>query len=162
MLALWSAAGIVADASAIPTGPVDAPKERIAIAPRLQPATPSGAGIPYGAATWAWPFDPADYLPYVFSFESAMDTNESIATVERIAISSAGAALGLMIDQGSNHPVIDEAGKRRIQLWFSVDPAMQTSLPFDAGGALIPISFRVLTDKAHRLDRTAVLMVRQQ
>ena len=162
MLALLVAAGAIPEQAEAGTGPVDVPTERLAVAPTVQSLTPFGAGIPLGAASWQQPFDPADHLPYAFSFEALLDEGETIAAVERIALSSAGAALGVIIDQSTGFaPVIDADGGQRIQLWFSVDPDMQNNAPFDADGAQVPVTFRVLTSKSHRIERTAVLTVRQ-
>ena len=162
MLALLLAAGAVPEQSGALPGVFDVPIERIASAARVQPAAAVGNGIPFGAVAWAQPFDPADHLPYGFSFDALLDAGETIASIERIALSSAGAALGVTIDQTAGFlPTVDQDGARRIQLWFLVDAALQSALPFDAAGAQVPVSFRILTSKSHRLERTAILTVRQ-
>lgn len=162
MLALLLAAGAIPEQTGAASGVFDVPKERIAIAARVQPASAMTNGIPYGSSAWLQAFDPAEHLPYGISFDSLLDTDETIESVERIALSSAGAALGVIIDQTIGFaPTVDQDGKRRIQLWFLVDPALQNSLPFDAAGTQVPVTFRVLTSKSHRLERTAVLTVRQ-
>lgn len=162
MLALWSATGVVPDLSGATTGPFDIPVSRIATAVRLQPATPIGVGIPYGAAQWQQAFDPNDNLAYGFSFSDVLDPGETIALMERIAVSSTGAGLGLTIDQsGGSAPFIDQDGRRRIQLRFLVDPAFQASPAFDASGTPIVVAFRVFTSKSNRFDRSGVLTVRQ-
>ena len=141
---------------------MDVPPERLAIAAVVQSLASLGSGIPFGAAEWPQPFDPADHLPFGFSFEQLLDEGETIVDVERIALSSAGAALGLIVDKSSDFaPIIDAAAGRAVQLWFSVDPDMQNGAPFDAAGARVPVTFRVLTSKAHRFERSAVLTVRQ-
>lgn len=141
---------------------MDVPRERLAVAAKVQSTAALGSSIPFGAVAWLQPLDPADHLPYGFSFESLLDTDETITMVESIALSSTGAGLGVLIDQSTGFaPIIDETGSRRIQLWFSVDPALQNTSPFDAAGAQVPVTFRILTSKLHRLERTAVLTVRQ-
>jgi len=162
MLTLLLAAGVIPEQSGVETGVFDVPDERVAVAAKLQAAAAMGTGIPFGAARWQQPFDPADHLPYGFSFDAVLEEGETISEVELIALSSAGAALGVIIDQEAGFaPVVDDDGGRRIQIWFAVDPAMQDTAPFDAAGAQVPVTFRILTSKQHRLERTAVLTVRQ-
>lgn len=163
MLPVLLAAGVISEASGAATGPFDVPSVRLATAARVQGSAMLGNAIPSGAAQWQQPFDPADHLPFGFSFNELLDEGETITTMERIAVSSAGAALGVMIDlAGGTAPYIDQDSKRRIQLWFSVDAGMQSGAAFDASGTQVAISFRVLTSKSRRFKRSGVLTVRQQ
>ncbi|MDX3884035.1 hypothetical protein [Edaphosphingomonas haloaromaticamans] len=162
MLALLVAAGVVPEQSNPTTGPVDVPAERLAVAAKIQTGLNIAVGIPLGAVAWQQPFDPADHLPFGISFTELLASDESIVAIERIGLSSAGAALGVIIDQSADRsPIIDEAGGRRIQLWFSVDPGFQASPTFDAAGVKVPVTCRVLTSKGLRFERTAILSVRQ-
>lgn len=156
------AAGAVPEQSGAATGTFDVPTSRTATAQRLQASTAIGTGIPYGAALWPQPFDPADHLAYGFSFKDLLDNGETITAIERIAVSATGAGMGLTIDQSAGfQPIIDQNGGQRIQLWFSVDPALQASSAFDASGTSIAVTFRILSSKSNRIERSAVLMVRQ-
>lgn len=163
MLTMLLAGGAFVDQPIIDFGAFDVPPERIATVAKVQGATPFGNGIPLGAALWQQSLDPADHLPFGIAFTDLLDGTETIASVEKLAISSAGAALGVIIDgSGATAPVIDNAGALRVQLWLSVSADAQSAPLFDAGGIRVAISCRVITTKARKFDRTSVLTVRQQ
>lgn len=162
MLTMLLAAGAFADDTSIDFGAFDVPPERIATVAKLQGATPFGNGIPLGAAPWAQALDPNDHLPFGISFADVLDGAETIATVERLAVSSAGAALGVAIDQGGvTAPIIDAAGALRLQFWLSVDLDAQSAPLFDDSGVRVGIGCRIVTTKDRVFDRTCVLTVRQ-
>lgn len=157
------AAGAIPDQPAIDFGAFDVPPERIATVAKVQGATPFGNGIPLGAQPWDQALDPADHLPFGISFIDLLDGVETIASVPRLAISSAGAALGLAIDTGgATAPIIDNVGKLRVQLWLSVTPDAQTTPLFDGVGVRVAIACRIVTTKNRTFDRASVLTVRQQ
>ncbi|WP_313534389.1 hypothetical protein [Sphingomonas sp.] len=144
-------------------GAVIATGDRTAVMTVIQPAASRGSAIPLGAGAWAQQFDPGDHAPYAIDFAELLDQGEGIAKIEAIKMSSTAALLGIGVDAASGYrPIIDAAGKK-IQLWFLVDQAYAESISFAAGGVLLPVSVRILTDATppKRYERTAVLTVRQ-
>ncbi len=162
MLLMLLATGVVPEESGTVIGPFDVPDERIAIAKKVQGASSVAVGLPLGAAQWEQPFDPSDRLPFGMSFVELLDAGETITSIDRIALSSTAAGLGVIIEQASPRaPVIDEIDLRRLQLWLSVDDAMQAAASYDASGVRFPVTFRVTTSKGRRFERSAILTVRQ-
>lgn len=144
-------------------GAVIASQDRTATMTVIQAAAVRGSAIPLGAGAWAQQFDPGDHAPYAIDFTDLLDQGEGIAKIEAIKMSSTAALLGIGVDAASGYrPIIDAAGKK-IQLWFLVDQAYWESASFAAGGVLLPVSVRVVTDATppKRYERTAVLTVRQ-
>lgn len=169
MLAQLIALGVF-DGAATPepeagTGEIIATPERTVAAVLPQPVTVIGNAIPLGAYVWPQAYDPGDHAPFAFGFAALLDEGERIADIASIRMSPAAAALGVMVDEAPTYaPIIDADGGQTVQVWFTVDPALQEAASFDASGVRLPVSFRVVTDSTppKRFERTGVLVVRQQ
>jgi hypothetical protein len=160
---------LLIEAGAIPLqssggfGAFDVAPERIAIAAKVQTLQVIGASLPLGAAVWTQPFDPADNRPFGFSFVDQLDADDTIASIERISLSSTAAALGLVIDESAGHsPVIDQDEPVRLQLWFAVTEGFQSASSFDLAGTQMRVAFKIKSTKGHTIERSGVLTVRQQ
>lgn len=163
MLALNIAAGFYDTTVVVTpgTGDLTAVAERIVTIKRIQPVSLVSAGIAYGAPRYAQHIDPADHAEFAFSFVELLDSDESIADIEYIGISPAGATLGISIDSTEAFkPLITSDGKH-VQYWPLVDQAKWNALAFDASGSLIDAKSRILTSKNRRWERSGVHQVRQ-
>jgi hypothetical protein len=165
MLTHLLAAGFIASSSSGGggTGIVIATPNRTAILSAVQPASSLSAAIPAGAPLWAQHFDPGDHAPYAFDFTALLGDGEKIASIDAIKMSAQAALLGVAVDQASVYaPIIDEAGKK-LQLWFIVDMTSWEAVAFAAGGVMLPVTVRILTDSVppKRFERTSALTVRQ-
>lgn len=164
MIAQLIAIGVFAAPAPPTTGEVSVPGERTAIVARVQAGAAVAAGIPLGAVEWQQPYDPADHAPYAFDFSSLLEPDERVAEILAIRVSSAAAALGIMVDQSAGHaPLIDAAAGLKVQLWFVVSEELQEAATFLGSGVKIPITMKIATtsDPQKRFERTSVLMVRQ-
>ena len=129
------------------TGQISATPARTVKVDVNQSGGVSAIGIPYGAPIWGQPFDPADRAPFAIDFSALLPGDEEIAAIDEIAISAAGSMLGLSVDLTTGYgPIIDEAVGKKIQFWPVVNMTYWNSLSFSAGGVMLPISFRILTN----------------
>lgn len=158
--------GIVAAASGggTETGQIIATPARTVKVDVNQSGGVSAIGIPYGAPIWGQPFDPADHAPFAIDFSALLPGDEEIAAIDEIAMSAAASMLGVSVDLTPGYaPIVDAAAGKKIQFWPVVNMTYWNSLSFSAGGVMLPISFRILTNSTlpKRFERSAVLMVRQ-
>lgn len=165
MLAHLIAAGLfTAGAGGISdTGTVIATAERTVTLATVAEAVSFSSDLPMGALAWRQQFDPADHLPFAVNFTALLGSTEKIALIEEIALNATAALLGVSVDASAGYsPIIDTGGKK-VQLWFVTSTPNWSNVAFGAGGVLLPVSVRVLTDStpAKRIERTAILTVRQ-
>ena len=162
MIAQLIALGVFSAAAPPTSGVVNVPDERTALVARVQASAAIAAGIPLGAVEWEQPYDPADHARYAFSWATLLEPEEQVAEILAIRVSSAAAALGIMVDQSLGHsPLIDSVEGRKVQLWFVVAEAMQEAATFLGAGVKIPITMKILTTLGQTYERTNVLTVRQ-
>lgn len=166
MLAFLIAVGVIGTPVEPPAGvgEIIATADTTVTAAARPGLSPIGPSIPLGAPEWPRAFDPGDLAPYAHSFDNVLAAGERIAEIVSVRMPPQAAALGVQIEQDPAYlPIIDADGGRAVQLYFSVDPAMQEAAQFDAAGVKLPVSFRVLTDAnpPNRYERSAVLPVRQ-
>lgn len=161
MLALYIAAGIFGGPLSPADGDMTAPKERVVVIPRVQSRSLVTIGAPLGAQRYAQPYDPSDHGEYAMDFSDVMQTGETIADIEFVGISAAGAALGIAIDTTAGHiPAITNDGKH-IQYWPLVDPDEWSARAFDATGTDVVVKARIVTSGGRRWERSAIHEVRQ-
>lgn len=145
------------------TGPLIAPAEAIVAIPRLAAQAPVGTGIPLGAPIWPLSLDPSDTGPYAWDFSALFGDGVNIASVERLTISAAGAAVGVQIVTGApSGPIITDDG-HHVQVWFLVDAGDAAAAAFIGAGLQVAVAALVKTDQTppREYERTAVLTVRQ-
>jgi hypothetical protein len=116
-----------------------------------------------GVSLWPMPLDPSDIAPYAFDFSPLLMTTERVVAILRVSVSPAAAALGVRIGTGTRGPIIDTAGKK-VMVWLSVDPEMQSLPAFDGAGTSAGVSFLVRTSAVpyREYERTAAVTVKSQ
>lgn len=161
-----TAAGSAVGGAITAKGPITASADRT-IKPMPVPAgsgSSTDPSVPTTADRWRAPFDPSDRAPFAIDWSGLLNSGEMIASIQKITMSAAGAALGVEIDTSTGRaPIIDEAGGKITQCWFLVDPAFQADPAFQNGGVQIGLSVLVRTDSDpfKEYERTGVLQVEQ-
>ena len=142
------------------SGIVSVPAERLVTFSKT-PGVTGLTGLPYGAPTWAQPFDPSEHAPFACDFSPLFDASEKIASIAAISLSASAAALGIAIDQASGYvPIIDSANGTKLQIWLKTAGALAA---FAGLGVNIGVSFRIITTAAQprTWERSGILVVRQ-
>lgn len=144
------------------TGPIVAAAEATLELPAVSAGGAIDPALPNGAPVFRRELDPSDLEPYAVGFTAHVGAAE-IDSIDTITMSFAGMAVGVTVEgETPRWPIIDASGRKRVQIWLSVAEEFRSHAAFNGAGLKVGISFFVQLSDGRRVERTVIVIVRQQ